>query len=687
MSASFIVMVCVVVVFGATLVLGAAPSDARFERVYDLDHPADFKPNFPDRAAWEKRAEFLRHQMLVAHGLWPMPEKTPLNAVIHGKIDRDAYTIEKVYFQSMPGHYVCGNLYRPKGKSGKLPAVLSPYGHWPNGRFIWKDDNGVKKDMDSGAERDPIAARSPLQANCAMLARMGCVVFIYDMVGYCDSERLPIKHREGFTDAEATLRLQSFMGLQTWNSIRSLDFVLSLPEVDPSRVAVAGSSSGGTQTIALCAADPRPTASFPMVMVGMNMQGGCVCENAPLYRVGTNNVELACLFAPKPEGAAAANDWTRDFMTRGLPEMKSIWKLYDAEDRVTGGHVDFGHNHNVHSREMQYAFLNRKLKLGWSEPVREGKFEPVDPKELSVWDDAHPVPADALDAAGLRNAMTRRSDVQLAKLADQPQEYVQVLRPALQAMIADTLPTMEQIQTVLPAPGVRPGFISRRGSGERVPCAMIIPKNATGLMVVWAHPDGCASLTSDAPGIKELLAAGRTVVAIDPFMSESFGPTTKPALATGQSKKNANPRYVGGFTLGYNRSVLAEGVHDLLTVIALTANVSETKVDVIGIGEAGPAALLASALANDKVGAAAIDVNQFDFDKITNDDDPMLLPGGLKYGGICGFLPLRTNGRTMVANARTVPPARVVNDHVRVGMEAQDAAALAKWVLQPEAGR
>src|SRR5262249_31261901 len=146
----------------------------------------------------------------------------------------------KVFFASMPGHYVSGNLYRPKGRNGRLPAVLFPYGHWPDGRMIWRDDNGVHKDLASGAEKTVEAARSPLQANCAMLARMGCVVLHYDMVGYCDSQMIP--HRKGFIDAQAILRLQSFMGLQTWNSIRALDFVVSLPEVDPARIAVTGSS-------------------------------------------------------------------------------------------------------------------------------------------------------------------------------------------------------------------------------------------------------------------------------------------------------------------------------------------------------------------------------------------------------------------------------------------------------------
>src|SRR3954452_21699563 len=291
--------------------LAAEVQDVRLTSPHDKDHPADFKPDFADRAAWERRSDFLRHQAMVAQGLWPMPNKTPLNPVIHGKIDRDDYTIEKVFFASMPGHYVSGNLYRPKNRTGKLPAVFAPYGQWPDGRFIWKSEPDAQKDIASGAEKELIAARSPLQANFAMLARMGCVVFTYDMVGYGDSTKIP--HRDGFLDAEAVLRAQSFMGLQTWNSVRALDFLLSLPDVDPQRVAVAGSSSGGTQTIALDAVDPRASVAFPMVMISMNMQGGCVCENAPLYRVGTNNVELACLFAPKPEGAAAANDWTKDF--------------------------------------------------------------------------------------------------------------------------------------------------------------------------------------------------------------------------------------------------------------------------------------------------------------------------------------------------------------------------------------
>src|SRR5207248_982478 len=211
---------------------------------------------------------------------------------------------------SLPGQYGSGNLYRPKNKTGKLPGVLCPHGHWANGRFYDAGDKGAKTQIDLGAEKTSEGAFYPLQARCAMLARMGCVVFHYDMVGVADSQQ--IAHRAGFTDAEAELRLQSFMGLQTWNSIRALDFLLSLPDVDPKRIGVTGASGGGTQSFLLCAIDDRPTVAFPAVMVSTAMQGGCVCENCSNLRQDTGNVELAALFAPKPLGMTGAHDWTID---------------------------------------------------------------------------------------------------------------------------------------------------------------------------------------------------------------------------------------------------------------------------------------------------------------------------------------------------------------------------------------
>src|SRR4051812_1698596 len=188
------------------------PPDARLGTPRDYNTVSEFTPLFADKAAWEKRAKEVREQILVSQGLYPLPEKTPLNPVVYGKIDRDDYTIEKVYFASLPGHYVVGNLYRPKNpKPGKLPVVLFAHGHWEDGRLHEAPDAEAKKLVETGAEKTIEGGKYYLQAPPVGLARMGCIVLAYNMVGMGDSK--PIDHRKGFTDADAELHLQSFMGL------------------------------------------------------------------------------------------------------------------------------------------------------------------------------------------------------------------------------------------------------------------------------------------------------------------------------------------------------------------------------------------------------------------------------------------------------------------------------------------
>src|SRR5262249_731398 len=157
------------------------------------------------------------------------PERPPIKATIHGKIERDGYTIEKVFFASYPGHYVTGNLYRPTGKTGKLPGILFAHGHWADARLSEFGDKVADADLQSGDEKPRESAKFIFQALCQQMARMGCVVFQWDMVGNSDSKTIP--HRSGFTDPDAELRMQSFMGLQTCNSVRAFDFLSSLTDV------------------------------------------------------------------------------------------------------------------------------------------------------------------------------------------------------------------------------------------------------------------------------------------------------------------------------------------------------------------------------------------------------------------------------------------------------------------------
>jgi hypothetical protein len=215
-------------------------------------------------AEWPQKQAEIGDRILLASGLLPLPEKTPLNAVIHGRVERDDYSIDRVFFEAYPGHYVTGNLYLPKPQPAQMPGILCPHGHWPNGRFmdLGTGSAEVQQQLASGAERFECGARSPLQARCVQLARMGCAVFHYDMLGgYADSVQIP-EHRTGLREhlngkepgsyglfsAAAEARLQTSFGIQMWQNIRALDFMLTLPGIDSKRIAVTGASGGGTQS-------------------------------------------------------------------------------------------------------------------------------------------------------------------------------------------------------------------------------------------------------------------------------------------------------------------------------------------------------------------------------------------------------------------------------------------------------
>jgi hypothetical protein len=675
-----------------------------------LGKPKDYDGYFPwtpptSREAWETRRREVRERVLVANGLWPMPERIPLAPVVHGKIERDGYTIERVFFASLPGHHVCGNLYRPAGtagaarvgaSTGKHPGILCPHGHWDNGRFYEAKD--ADSQMKQGAEQTREGALYPLQARCAQLARMGCVVFHYDMVGYADSQ--PIVHRQGFTDPEAELRLQNFMGLQTFNSIRALDFLLSLPDVDAKRIGVTGASGGGTQTFILCGIDDRPAAAFPAVMVGTAMQGGCICENASYLRTGTGNIELAGLFAPRPLGMSGADDWTIDIETKGFPELRVLYKLLGAEGNVMAKtHKEFKHNYNQVSREIMYNWFNKHLHLGLPEPVVEKPFVPVPPKELSVYDEQHPRPKDAVDAERLRQYMAEASDKQLEELrpkdADSLKEFRRVLGTALRVMIHDELPKPEEVDGEEVGEKVERGgltwrryLIGRKGAGEQIPAIFLTGKEFDGTVVVWIHPEGKASLFKDGklvPAAQRLVDKKAAIFAPDVFVTGEFG-DAKPQPVAKQWVNYA------GYYYGYNRPLLANRVHDILTAVAAVKLHDKTKaVDLVGWEKAGPWVLLARGLCGDAVARTAADSDQFNFLKVRTTTDEMMLPGALKYGGLPALTGLAAPGELFVHNNRgtgmgkwlkAVYTAAKATDRAQKSGDKAEAVKVVEWLLR-----
>jgi dienelactone hydrolase len=703
------------------LPLRKLPDDRRLGPLKTLNGYFPFHPP-ATREEWDQRVERDRRQALVALGLWPMPTKTPANAVVHGLVDRPEYTVERVYLESYPGHFVTGSLYRPKGKTGRLPGVLCPHGHWANGRFYDAGRKAVRQQIVDGAERFEDGGRYPLQSRCVQLVRMGCVVFHYDMVGVADSRQIPAEishgfkarrpHMEtaenwGFFSPQAELHLQNIMGLQSYNSIRALDWFMELPDVDPKRIGVTGASGGGTQTFILGAIDPRPAVAFPAVMVSTAMQGGCTCENAPYLRIGMGNVELAALFAPKPLGMTGADDWTVEIATKGLPELKQLYKLLGNEQLVMAKPLNhFGHNYNYVSRAVMYGWMNKHLGLGFEEPVVEEDFKPLSIAEMTVWDASHPRPAGGEEyERKLLRWMTDDAQKQIAALAPRDQrslaEYRRVVGGAIDVLIGRGLPDPKDIEYERVGETDRGDFteytalLRYRPQGEELPALFLHPKKWNQQVVVWIDPQGKAGLyaTDGAPKpeIARLLAAGTAVATADLLYQGEFNAPGKELAAARRVK---NDRDFAGYTAGYNHPLFSQRVHDVLTLIAFVKNHKDQprRVDLVGLAKAGAWAAAACAQAGDAVDRAAIDTAGFRFGKLTSFDDVSFLPGAAKYGDLPAMLALCAPHAMWLAGEGKDGPAIVSEAYQAAGQrgrltcwagDKQDAASAAvEWLLK-----
>jgi dienelactone hydrolase len=675
---------------------GKTSGDIRLQPPNDLSGYFPFTPP-QSPLEWMVRAERVKRQILVSQGLWPLPEKTPLNAVIHGAIDKGDYTVEKVYFESLPGFFVTGSLYRPKKASGKVPAVLSPHGHWANGRFHDAGEGPAKQQVEIKGEVDLEAARSPLQARQVQLARMGCVAFHYDMLGYADSQQLSMglvhgfkaqrpemtaEKDWGFYSPQAEAHLQSVMGLQTWNSIRAIDFVLSLPEVDPERIAVSGASGGGTQSMLLAAVDPRIAVSFPAVMVSTAMQGGCTCENASCLRVDTGNIEFAALFAPKPQGMTAADDWTKEMATKGFPELKVIYERLGAPENVMlHNRIEFGHNYNLPSRLALYGWLNKHFKLGLPEPIEERPFDRLTTEQMTVWDAEHPQPegGDAYEKK-LAAQITVADQAQLARLKPTDEkslaEWRKTAGGAIDAILGRTLPAakdLDFVSTEVADQGTyvrMAGLLTNKPRGEELPLAYLVPKTWNGRAIIWLSEKGKAALFADdgspAPEVKQLVDGGAAVIGVDLLYQGEF-------LADGQpvtkNRAVANPREFAGYTYGYNHALLAQRAHDVQTVVAFVKLVGEPprSVEVLALDGTGPVAAVALSNCGGAVNRAAIATHGLRFGKLMDYLDVNFLPGGAKYGDLPGFLSLAAPAQLWVAGESTDSAALTAQVYAAAG--------------------
>ncbi len=585
-------------------------------------------PDYPDRAIWETKGEYLRKHILISAGLWPMPEKTPLNAHIFDTITHEDYSVSKVYIESCPGFYLCGNLYQPRGNSGPFPGIVSPHGHWERGRLVNTEVNSVP-------------------ARCINFAKQGYVIFAYDMIGYNDTRQIG---HDFAADSLSNLWGINLLGIQLWNSIRAVDFITSLPHVDSTRIGVTGASGGGTQTFLLSAVDRRIKVSAPVNMLSAQFQGGCLCENAPGLRLKAFNIEFGGLTAPRPLLMVSnTQDWTVNTPTTEYPMMQTIFGLYDALEKVKYVQFDYRHNYNRASREAVYAWFHRWLKgENVGDRIPEQSYQVEKDQDLLVFlnesitdrdltyqdlaDSLYSLPAEEMTALRLKRYLQTQAREQVEEYypTDRTswENFIAVYGAAYQHVLAAEIP--EQVIVKQNESVKKDGYsvttlvISRAGKRDWVPAVLFAPENHPETISVIVSSQGKTG-TAEVDDLRSvLIEKGHAVLTID-----AFGIGEHVLQSDTETQRDTAFTH---FTT-FNRTDTQERVQDILTSLAFVkSRLQPRDINLVGLHKGGLWSMLAAGISGN-LDRVIIDANEMNY----QDDDELLdyyIPGFMRIGGI-----------------------------------------------------
>jgi dienelactone hydrolase len=553
---------------------------------------------FKTRGEWNAYQSELKGKILHCLGLSPLPERIPLSPVITGKLDRDGYSVERVYYQVFPKVYASGYLYRPRGQfagenpaggaGARLPAVLNPHGHWTLGAV------------------DPT-----VQMRCIALALKGYIAFCPDSthvadlgVGLC-----PI-------------------GLMTWNNMRALDYLESLDCVDKTRLGCTGESGGGQQTLYLAALDERVKVIVPAVLVSyfqrilfVSEQTHCFCNHAPGIAGLTDEHEMAAMFAPRPAlFICATGDWTKDFPKVEFPEIRHIYNLVGGD--VDCVQFDKPHNYDRDSREQMYAWMNKYLN-GESDPAqaKEPPFTAEPPEVLKALSKQIPGASDLEGARAYYRSRFTFHPVQPQGKAQwhafQKQTKATLRELLGESVSPDVLASVSRRTTEIQ--GLRPEKILLHTEREViVPAWLFLPerKGRHSAAVVIVHPAGKHALLSQQEDlVRALLLRGIIVFAVDPRFR-------------GELQRNWHWNEVI-----WGRPEEGTAAHDLNGAGAYLRSRKEVdpdKVFLLGLGEAGRFALCAGTLDPHWAGIAMDDVGP----SYADSDVLQVIPHLLRHGDL-----------------------------------------------------
>lgn len=307
---------------------------------------------YTDSVSWNARKACLHKEIREKLGIDELMSKAVKSTPVFSKLRKyNGYGVQNFYLETVPGLYVCGSVYMPLTK-GKHPLILSPNGHWGNGRY-----------------------NEDLQLRKATLARMGAVVVDYDLFGWGESE---------WQVSASAHRTSMAHTIQIMNGLLLLDYMLTRKDIDSKRVGVNGGSGGGSQVVLLTALDNRFTAASPVVSLASHFDGGCPCESGmpvSLACGGTNNAEMMAMFAPKPLLVVSdGKDWTASVPELEYPYLQEIYSFYKAKNNVSNVHLPLeGHTFGISKRNPVYDFFATNFSLN-AKMVDESKVT-VEPRE------------------------------------------------------------------------------------------------------------------------------------------------------------------------------------------------------------------------------------------------------------------------------------------------------------------
>ncbi len=545
---------------------------------------------------FRERQRYVRDTLATINGAFP--ERTPLNAITTGKIQRKGYTIEKVIYESRPNHHVTANLYVPDGIADPVPGVLIPCGHSRNGK-----------------------AAEAYQRISISLAQNGMVALCYDPIGQGERHQLLDENGEPIVQGTTEHTLVGVGGFlvgtgtahyRIWDGIRSIDYICARPEVDKNRIGCTGNSGGGTMTSYLMTFDQRIKAAAPSCYLTtlerlFDTIGPQDAEqNFPgQVALGLDHADFIIARAPLPTLMCIARQdfFDIDGAWTTFTEAKRQYSLLGHSERMDIVDFDDKHGFSRPRRVAAMRFLRRWL-LEKDDNPDEQEMTVSSDEELQCTKSGE-VLTDFPSGVSVFDINRHRA----AKLADQrtalwkksKQEALDEVRRLTGIRVVDGAPRATSHGKVDLGDGVGTveKLVLERADEVPVPALLCLPgesKNDERLpAIVYVSSNGKASGLGESGAITQQLKQGKLVLSID---ARGFGETTA----------NKNRQRGGHFgsdfktallAIHLNRPLLGQRTEDILaavTFLTTRSDVDVQRIEIVGEGLCGPPALHAAAL-------------------------------------------------------------------------------------------